>query len=109
MGGSGPIFAGPVFPVVFITIACGAISGFHAMVASGTTPELLDSDALVSRVGYGSVIMASVVALMAGSMLDPGTLLRYQQPGRPDRHRSGQADATIGGSGYPVSAARWRN
>ena len=63
--GGGPIFAGTIFPFAFITIACGAISGFHALIASGTTPKLLarESDALL--IGYGGMMMESFVAIMA--------------------------------------------
>jgi carbon starvation protein len=73
--GGGPIFAGTIFPFAFITIACGAISGFHALIASGTTPKLLarESDALL--VGYGGMLMESFVAIMAliaACLLTPG-------------------------------------
>ncbi len=73
--GTGPIFAGKVFPFVFITIACGAISGFHALVSSGTTPKLIGSESDVRLVGYGSMALESFVAIMAviaATLLDPG-------------------------------------
>src|SRR5262249_10101391 len=59
--GSGPVFAGKVFPFAFITIACGAISGFHALVSSGTTPKMLASEPDARMIGYGSMIMESLV------------------------------------------------
>src|SRR5262249_57687418 len=73
--GSGPLFGGALFPFVFITIACGAVSGFHALVASGTTPKLIGNEADVRLVGYGSMALESFVAIMAmiaATLLDPG-------------------------------------
>ncbi len=73
--GLGPIFKGDLFPFVFITIACGAISGFHSLVASGTTPKLLANEKEIRMIGYGSMAMESFVAIMAviaASVLDPG-------------------------------------
>src|SRR5438309_840749 len=69
-----PIIPGPIFPFVFITIACGAISGFHSLVASGTTPKMIDLESH-AMVGYGAMLMESfvgVVALIAASILVPG-------------------------------------
>ena len=63
--GSGPVFAGKVFPFAFITIACGAISGFHALVSSGTTPKLLEKEPDARMIGYGAMLMESFVAVMA--------------------------------------------
>ena len=73
--GTGPLFTGKVFPFVFITIACGAVSGFHALVSSGTTPKLICNERDVRLVGYGSMALESFVAIMAmiaASLLDPG-------------------------------------
>jgi carbon starvation protein len=73
--GTGPVFAGSVFPFVFITIACGAISGFHALISSGTTPKLLDNEEAIRGVGYGAMITEMLVALMAlvtACALEPG-------------------------------------
>ncbi len=73
--GTGPLFGGKVFPFVFITIACGAISGFHALIASGTSPKLISNEADVRLVGYGSMALESFVAIMAliaATLLDPG-------------------------------------
>jgi carbon starvation protein len=73
--GMGPIFKGDLFPFVFITIACGAISGFHSLVASGTTPKLLANEKEIRMIGYGSMALESFVAIMAviaATVLDPG-------------------------------------
>ena len=65
--GTGPVFAGKLFPFAFITIACGAISGFHALVASGTTPKMLRREGDARLIGYGGMLMESFVAVMAMS------------------------------------------
>jgi carbon starvation protein len=73
--GTGPIFAGKIFPFVFITIACGALSGFHALVSSGTTPKMLANEGDIRLVGYGSMAIESFVGIMAviaATLLDPG-------------------------------------
>jgi carbon starvation protein len=73
--GQGPVFAGALFPFVFITIACGALSGFHSLVASGTTPKLIQKESQVRLIGYGAMLMESFVAVMAiiaATVLDPG-------------------------------------
>jgi len=72
--GTGPIFAGKVFPFAFITIACGAISGFHSLVASGTTPKLIDNESDARMVGYGAMLTESLVAVMALIGLAGGVL-----------------------------------
>ena len=73
--GSGPVFSGKLFPFLFITIACGAISGFHALISSGTTPKMLERESHAQMVGYGSMLMESAVAIMAliaAVILTPG-------------------------------------
>ena len=73
--GQGPVFAGALFPFVFITIACGALSGFHALIASGTTPKLIQKESQIRFIGYGAMLMESFVAVMAiiaATTLDPG-------------------------------------
>jgi carbon starvation protein len=73
--GTGPVFAGKLFPFAFITIACGAVSGFHALIASGTTPKLVTRESDARLIGYGSMLMESLVGLMAmiaAATLDPG-------------------------------------
>jgi carbon starvation protein len=65
VGGGGPIVPGPVFPFAFITIACGAISGFHALISSGTTPKMIDRESDIRPIGYGAMLMEGVVGIMA--------------------------------------------
>ena len=81
--GSGPVFAGKVFPFAFITIACGAISGFHSLVSSGTTPKMLESEPDARMIGYGSMLMESfvaVMALIAACALTPGVFFAVNAP-----------------------------
>ncbi len=81
--GTGPIFAGKLFPFAFITIACGAISGFHALVASGTTPKMITRESDARLIGYGGMLMESFVAVMAlcaATLLDPGIYFSINAP-----------------------------
>jgi carbon starvation protein len=81
--GTGPVFAGKLFPFAFITIACGAISGFHALVASGTTPKMLMKESDARLIGYGGMLMESFVAVMAlcaAALLDPGIYFAINAP-----------------------------
>src|SRR5688572_16112069 len=81
--GDGPVFAGALFPFVFITIACGALSGFHALIASGTTPKLIEKESQVRFIGYGAMLMESFVAVMAmiaASIIDPGLYYAMNAP-----------------------------
>ena len=74
-GGGGPIIPGPLFPFAFITIACGAISGFHALIASGTTPKMIDRESDIRPIGYGAMLiegLVGVIALIAASAMHPG-------------------------------------
>jgi carbon starvation protein len=81
--GTGPVFSGSLFPFVFITIACGALSGFHALISSGTTPKMIQKESQIRLIGYGGMLMESsvaVMALIAASLLDPGLYYAMNSP-----------------------------
>ncbi len=104
--GTGPVFAGKVFPFLFITIACGVISGFHALVASGTTPKLISNERDVRLIGYGSMALESLVAitaLIAAALLDPGVYFAINSPAGIVGSTAAEAVATINSWGFPVT------
>ncbi|KAG1447778.1 hypothetical protein G6F57_016994 [Rhizopus arrhizus] len=81
--GTGPVWSGNLFPFLFITIACGAVSGFHALISSGTTPKLIENETQARYIGYGGMLMESfvaVMALVAASIIDPGIYFAMNSP-----------------------------
>ena len=106
--GTGPVFAGKLFPFVFITIACGAISGFHALVSSGTTPKLLDRESDARMVGYGAMLMESgvaIMALIAACVLSPGTYFAINAPAALLGTTTESAAAAIQQWGFTINPA----
>ena len=99
--GSGLVFAGPVFPFVCITIACGAVSGFHSLIASGTTPKMLGRESRVRDIGYGAMItemMVALMALIAASVLQPGEYFAINMKGTPT-----EVVQKVSAHGFPVT------
>ena len=104
--GTGPVFAGKVFPFVFITIACGAISGFHALIASGTTPKILENEADARFIGYGAMLTESLVAIMAliaACVLTPGVYFAINAPAAVIGTTAESAAAMIATWGFTLS------
>ena len=104
--GSGPIFGGSVFPFVFITIACGAISGFHALISSGTTPKLIDNEKHIPMIGYGGMLLESFVAIMAmvaACVLEPGVFFAINSPAGIVGSDPSVVIQTINSWGFPVT------
>ncbi|MEU9911413.1 carbon starvation CstA family protein [Streptomyces sp. NPDC051001] len=104
--GNGPVFAGSLFPFVFITIACGALSGFHSLISSGTTPKMIQKETQVRMIGYGSMLMESsvaVMALVAASIIDPGLYFAMNAPSGAIGTTVQEASRVVTGWGYAIS------
>jgi len=99
--GSGLVFAGPVFPFVCITIACGAVSGFHSLIASGTTPKMVRRESRIRTIGYGAMItemMVALTAMIAACVLQPGEYFAINTKGAP-----AEVVAKVSAAGFPVT------
>jgi len=99
--GTGPVFAGPVFPFVCITIACGAVSGFHSLIASGTTPKMVARESRIRDIGYGAMVVEMMVALMAmiaACVIEPGEYFAINTKGTP-----AEVVTRISAAGFPVT------
>ncbi len=108
VNGTGPIFAGKVFPFCFITIACGAISGFHALISSGTTPKMIAREWHAWPIGYGAMLLEGFVAIMAmvaAASLQPGVFFAVNSPPGVVGSTAAAATSTITHWGFPVTAA----
>jgi len=106
VNGNGPVWAGGLFPFLFITIACGAVSGFHALIASGTTPKLIASEAHAPIIGYGAMLMEAFVAIMAlvgASILDPGIYFTMNSPAAVIGKDAVSAASAVSAMGFPIS------
>jgi carbon starvation protein len=109
--GSGPVFAGTLFPFCFITIACGSISGFHALISSGTTPKLLSRETDARFIGYGAMLVESFVAIMAlvsAAVMEPGTYFAINSPPAMLGTTLDQAATAIQGWGFAFDPAHFR-
>ncbi len=104
--GSGPVFAGTLFPFLFITIACGAVSGFHALIGSGTTPKMIEDERQARMIGYGAMLMESFVAIMAlitACVLDPAVYFAMNAPAALIGTTAQSAAEAIRGWGFTVT------
>ena len=109
INGGGPIIPGPLFPFCFITIACGAISGFHSLVASGTTPKMVDKESHIRPIGYGAMLIegtVGVLALIAAAAMHPGDYFAINTTPAGVRRRWACSTSTSRCS-KPRSANRW--
>jgi carbon starvation protein CstA len=104
--GSGPVWTGSLFPFLFITIACGAVSGFHALISSGTTPKLIGNENHARFIGYGGMLMESFVAIMAlvsASVIEPGIYFTMNSPAAVIGTTAETASAKVSGWGFEIS------
>ncbi|MES2900622.1 MAG: carbon starvation CstA family protein [Pseudomonadota bacterium] len=104
--GTGPVWSGNLFPFLFITIACGAVSGFHALISSGTTPKMIENETHCRFIGYGAMLMESFVAIMAlvaASTIEPGIYFAMNSPGAVIGNTAQSAAAVISQWGFVVT------
>jgi carbon starvation protein len=104
--GSGPVFAGSLFPFLFITIACGAVSGFHSLIASGTTPKMIEHESQIRFIGYGAMLMESFVAIMAliaATVIEPGAYFAMNSPPAVIGSTAAEAAQRISSWGFVIT------
>ncbi|WP_137818258.1 carbon starvation CstA family protein [Pseudomonas sp. 2FG] len=104
--GTGPVWKGALFPFLFITIACGAVSGFHSLIASGTTPKMLDNETNARYIGYGGMLMESFVAIMAmvaASVIEPGVYFAMNSPAAVVGSDVLSVATTVSGWGFAIT------
>jgi carbon starvation protein len=104
--GTGPVFSGSLFPFLFITIACGSVSGFHALISSGTTPKMVERESHMRLIGYGGMLMESFVAIMAlaaACILDPGIYFAMNSPSAVIGTTAANAAEVISGWGFVIT------
>ncbi len=104
--GTGPVWSGSLFPFLFITIACGAVSGFHALISSGTTPKMIENETQARFIGYGGMLMESFVAIMAlvaASVIDPGVYFAMNSPAAVIGKTAESASQVISQWGFVVT------
>ncbi|WP_287881913.1 carbon starvation CstA family protein [Aquitalea sp.] len=105
--GTGPVWKGSMFPFLFITIACGAVSGFHALISSGTTPKLLDNEVNARYIGYGGMLMESFVAIMAmvaACVIEPGVYFAMNSPAALVGSDAQSVATAVSGWGFHITA-----
>jgi carbon starvation protein len=109
--GTGPVFSGALFPFLFITIACGAVSGFHALISSGTTPKLLENENQIPLIGYGAMLCESFVAIMAliATVLDPAVYFAMNSPVAVIGDNAASAAAAVAQWGFHITPAELEN
>src|SRR4029079_14868515 len=104
--GTGPVFSGGLFPFLFITIACGAVSGFHSLIASGTTPKMIENESQIRFIGYGAMLMESFVAIMAliaACVIEPGSYFAMNSPPAVIGSTAAEAAQTISSWGFVIT------
>src|SRR5580765_1993586 len=104
--GTGPVFSGSIFPFLFITIACGAVSGFHSLISSGTTPKMIERESHMRFIGFGGMLAESFVAIMAlaaACVLDPGIYFAMNAPAAAIGTTAAQAAQVISGWGFTIT------
>jgi carbon starvation protein len=106
LDGSGPVFSGKLFPFLFITIACGAVSGFHSLISSGTTPKMVEKESHMRLIGFGGMLAESFVAVMAltaACVLDPGIYFAMNAPAAAVGTTAAHAAQVISGWGFTIT------